>query len=742
MTGGRPALSHTTAAVAAAVMLWLPWWRPARAPVLIENGPTTRFALEGSWSGWELAGFWQGCALVALATGGVVVAHRRGPATPALLSGAAGAAAVGTAGAVLIRWGASIAPGAWLCAAAGLAALTVALRSSTRTRSAIVAATLGLVVAVAVSALPGPAERPDGARGSGPFERVIGVGGSPGERSGEADLPGATGSSWPAILDGRVVLVARDSISAPAGRAEVLARAADGRIRGLFGHRVARYFPGEGRVMVTGPRVGDPLAVVVHGVVGATAVGADGTMWLRSRGNLHLLDLADHDGVQTLMATDLPVVTPSAPLERAAETQFTLVEGGALRFVGGRYGARLERLTPAPGGFDVTLLAGGVDPSCGATRTAADTFLPTTSPLAVAADGGIWFVRRADDRVHAPSTAPSTLVHRSPDGVLRHVPQPVPGTATALLIAPDGALTLLVDEGPDRDGGGLWRLPDAAAALVDLPGSPADCVAAAPPAGPPVTLVPLAEPRRVGQRGLPENTVMGVAADGNPVPVGVRRGTGPPPVPDGAGGVWWIEDTPKPGGYHDPSPTLVLVHGRPGMPEDRRPGVPHPSGRMRAHEALIPAFGGREPLFATATGAYRIGGDTAVRVVAGDVTDGVVRADGRGWYLADGRVLAVDGDRVLGPVIDAGERRADRSPLYVQLARGVAPAQLALPDAAMGLDADGRALVVSGGVVLAVSDAGTVTAVAQDPRIEGPFTVDGGLVMTGAGAPRRIVLPA
>ncbi len=77
-------------------------------------------------------------------------------------------------------------------------------------------------------------------------------------------------------------------------------------------------------------------------------------------------------------------------------------------------------------------------------------------------------------------------------------------------------------------------------------------------------------------------------------------------------------------------------------------------------------------------------------VVGGRVAGGVVRADGRGWLLADGGLVALDGDHVLGAVIDPGDRRADTTPVAVQLANGVAPAALALPRATVALDGAGR----------------------------------------------------
>jgi hypothetical protein len=71
----------------------------------------------------------------------------------------------------------------------------------------------------------------------------------------------------------------------------------------------------------------------------------------------------------------------------------------------------------------------------------------------------------------------------------------------------------------------------------------------------------------------------------------------------------------------------------------------------------------------------------------------------------------------------------------------VPPTRLALPRAHAGLDARGRAVVVTDGVVLAVDDAGTVTPVAQDPRLDAPFTAAGGLVQDDDGTLSRVDLP-
>jgi hypothetical protein len=265
---------------------------------------------------------------------------------------------------------------------------------------------------------------------------------------------------------------------------------------------------------------------------------------------------------------------------------------------------------------------------------------------------------------------------------------------------------------------------------------------------PPVTLVPVARagrdtlgvPLGVDGRwaaGTPGGEVAVVAADGTRTPVGVRSdGTRGRVWPDGSGGVWWLESA-------DGGTPRTLVHATPAGEQRRFAPVPDPAPTEGAHTFLVTDRGGRPPLLATAVGAFRIDGGAPVRAVEGRIDGGVVRTDGRGWVLADGRLLTLDGDRVLGPVIDAGERRGDVTPVAVQLARGVAPTALALPRATVGLDGSGRPVVVSDDVVLAVGDDGAVTVVAQDRRLGGLalFAAEGGLMAYDTGDVLRVDLP-
>ncbi len=717
----RRLLGGTALDLVAAAALLLPWWREPVTPVLLVPGPTLALPRE-TWAGWEVLGA-GGMALLLVPAGAAIVAAAVGrPGAWRLLIGAAGVAAVVVAVSVAIDRGGA-AQGAGIAALAGFAAAGIAVSAGpVRVVPALAAGAVAVIVAGL--AVPGPDAGPAGA--AGPFVRLGSLDGA-GFRSGtpgtRAPHPGLT------VLDGGAAVLTDDGVVrlVAGGRAEVLARVPPhGRggeqgVLGVAGDRVARWVDA-GVVMVTGLRAGDPVAVRIRDVAAAGRVGSDGSVWLRAAGDplatVRRLDLTAYAGAQDLAAVYLPVVTIDPPVGSASLDVDDLrpVPGGALRTTGGR----LDRVTPEPGHVAVTTLAGGLDATCGLTATPRDAFLRNASPPVPDADGGVWLV---DDH--------RTLLRLGPDSLLRAVPTPLPGVVTDLVVTPGGAVVMAL-EGPD--GPALWRLPDAESALAPLPAAPPWCAADPPPVGPPVGLVPVAntsgDPLGVpldatgrwasGRAGATGGIVV-MTPDGQRLPLGARQdGTLGVVVPDGSGGAWWLEVTGN---------RATLVHGRPGLPQERFPAVDRPAPEQGS--LLLPDLGGRPPLLGTADGAFRIAGGAAVPVVTGRIDGGVVRADGRGWVLADGRLLALDGDRVLGPVIDAGAGRASDVPVVVQLAKGVPAHALALPNAALGLDARGRAVVVSDGVVLAVDDAGTVTPVAQDPRLGAPHTVVGGLVDVG-----------
>jgi hypothetical protein len=730
MAARRPptVLTATGLAAVPVVLLGLPWWTPPPPVLLVGTGPAVP-GPDPAWSGWELVGPPRGLLLGALLVAGFV----------ALLAGVLPAARVllVLAGAAAVVIGVEVVLDRGLGISAGL---TVAAGAATAVLSATGAPLLlGVaVLAVVIPLLPGGprATAPDAQAGG--FQLIARLdAGEP--RSGAAGLP-AAGAAAAVIVDGRpgVVTPAGLAVADEHGRAWVLARTPDGppdrpAIIGAAGGRVLRWTAADA-VTVTALDPNDPVAVTVTGVGAVSRLGADGTAWVRAVGDppgaARRLDLAQRDGEQRPDATYLPVVTINPPSDSAPVDVETVlpVGDGAVRVVPQETGQRLERLTStAAADTEVTPLAGGLDPRCGLTSSGPASFLSHAGQPAAGPEGALWFT--------ADAGYTTLLTRLAPDGTLRAVAGPLPGRIETLAVEPTGAVVVTA-QGPD--GPGLWRLPDPAAALVDLPAPPPGCT---PPAqaAPGVTLVPVARTGHdvlgvplgadgrwaAGGTDTAGEEVAVVAPNGTHTSLGAREEGATGFVPDGTGGIWWWE------------PRRLVHADRSGV--QRGPAVDVPGDRP----VLVPDLSGRPPLLATDAGAFRIDSGTPVPVVEGPVAGGVVRADGRGWLVAGGRLLALDGDRVLGPVIDAGERPTDPTPVAVQLAHGTAPAALALPRAVVALDVGGRAVVIADDVVLAAGDDGAVRVVAQDRRLVGlPVTAaEGGLVAIGRGELLRVDLP-
>jgi hypothetical protein len=720
----RAPVAAGLATLAVACVL-LPWWRADGTPVLLVDGPPVPLPSD-AWTGVDLLGAPLAIGLAVAAAVALATSHPlRVLRTPqagceatvgvrgAAPAGLVGAATAAGAGRVLATWGPGAVLGAWAAVVLGVAAVGLAIGRPRVRAAPVVAATL--VGGLAVGLLPATGT----AAADGPYVRLADLTEAGALRSGATALPASDLRLTP--VDGAVAAVTADGIATFGhGHVRVVARVpADDRVRhaggilGVAGDRVAR-FVAPGTLLVTGLRPGDPTAVHVRGVADASAVGSDGTVWLRGYGEpaaaVRRLDLHAYPGAVTLDVTVLPVVTVDAPVGAAplAAADLLPVPDGALR----RTASRLERVTAAPGRTVVTPLAGGLDPVCGLTAVARSATLGAPGPFAPTPDGGAWLA------------ANGRLLRVAPDGVLRAVRAPLPGAAVAMVTTPDGGLVVATRLG-------LWALA-ANAPLADLPPTRSDCVPDPPAAGPPATLVPitntgtdrLGAPLGVDGRwasSTRDGQISTVSADGRTrVPLGGRLDAAPSPIwPDGAGGAWWLEGT-------------TPVHARPARPETRLPPVPLPASPM----SLVPDLGDRPPLVATPQGAYRLDG---TRLVDGPVTGGVVRADGRGWLLAGGRVLPLADGRVLGPVI---EGTGPAAPVPVQLAKGVPAARLVLGDASLGLDAQGRAAVLADGVVLAITTDGAVRPVAQDPRLTALTTVEGGLVQRGDnGTLLRVELP-
>ncbi|MGI5131693.1 hypothetical protein ACQEVB_33160 [Pseudonocardia sp. CA-107938] len=683
-----------------AAALALPWWT-APPPVLLVPGVPVQAAEVRR--GAEVVGL-PGSVLLAVlavaAVGAVAFAPSR-VARPVLAAAGAGVAATGIA--VLVGWGVTGAPGAWLAAAAGLLALAGAAGRPVLpwlAAAAVAATALAVVTA-------DPAAQHDG-----PWIRL------------------AAGTGRPVLVGGATAIASDTAVVVldAHGHTRDLARPdVPGEILGLAGDRVARRIAAD-RLRVTSLRAADPVDLEIYAIAAVGPVGPDGTLWLRADGDppgaVRVFDPGVYQGRQRLAATYLPVLSigfPPGTVPVDPARSVPLADGG-LRIVDRDGGPRLERIQPTPAAATVDVLAGGSDPACGLTGAARDAYLAgATTPPAPAPDGGIWLATA--DR----------LVRVDPAGTMRATAPP-PGPVTAMIATPAGDVDVIVA----GERAGLWRLPTAATTLVDLPPTPA-CTPHPPRAGPPVAFVP------VGATGPEVGTALAVTgrwasqahgdlagvSGATRVPLGRRDGPLPVPVvPDGSGGVWWTE---RAGRGH-----VVAVHARPGAATERFPAVAAPDDA-----APVPDLGGRAPLLASTTGLAAAAPGAAVPPVTGPVTGGVVRADGRGWFLADGRLVATAGSAVLGTLVDAGDRRSEPAPAAVQLARGVPPAQLALTGAHLALDASGRPVVVcSDGVVLRADPVtGAVTAIAQDPLLVAPTTVEGGIVQNTDGTLQRVDLP-
>jgi hypothetical protein len=302
-------------------------------------------------------------------------------------------------------------------------------------------------VAVAAALLTGPG--PPARLAAGPFVPVAAVGAFP-LRSGEAGLS-ATDDARPVLADGAPGVVSRAGVvvATTDGRARVLAgldRGAPAPI-GVVGDRVVRWVSADA-VAVTELRAGSPVDVVVRGVAEAGVLGADGSVWLRSDadpvGTVRRLDVAGLDGQQRIAATYLPVVTIQEPDPPVDLRTVLPVRGGGLRTIAET--GRLELLTGTAAGIATTPLAGS---RCGAAGVA-------SLDRAAADRSGVWFVLMSADGERLARLDPAA------GGAIRTVPTPLPGTVTALAAPGDGSVLFVAH---DPQGAGLWRLPDAVAAL-------------------------------------------------------------------------------------------------------------------------------------------------------------------------------------------------------------------------------------------------------------------------------------
>ena len=633
----RAPVAAGLATLAVACVLF-PWWRAGGTPVLLVDGPPAPLAAD-AWTGVELLGAPPSIGLAVLAAVGLGLPDRW--ALP--VAGLVGGATAASAGRVLAAWGPGATPGLWAAVVLGVTAVGLAVGRPRVGAVPVVAA--ALVGGLAAGLLPATGT----AAADGPFVRLADLADGGPLRSGATALPAS--DLRLTLIDGSAAAVTADGIATFGhGHVDVVARVpADDRVRhaggilGVAGDRVAR-FVAPGTLLVTGLRPGDPTAVRVRGVAEASAVGSG------------------RHGVAARLRRARRRRPPPRPARLPRR-------GHARRHrAARRHGRRAGRGGPAR----------RRRPAAGARRCAAP-----HREQAGTRDG-----RAGPHRRHPARGRPRPGLRAHRRGPQRDAgrARPVrthPGRrrlAGGERAAPARRTGRRAAGGPGaaargrrragHDAGRRPRRRDAAgrcgrwppnAPLEDLPPTRSDCVPDPPPAGPPATLVPitntgtdrLGAPLGVDGRwasSTRDGQISTVSADGRTrVPLGGRQDAAPSPVwPDGAGGVWWLEGT-------------TPVHARPARPETRLPPVPLPASPM----SLVPDLGDRPPLVATPQGAYRLDG---TRLVDGPVTGGVVRADGRGWLLAGGRVLALADGRVLGPVI---EGTGPAAPVPVQLAKGV-----------------------------------------------------------------------
>lgn len=756
-SGQRAIVAGVGLCVIAAAALWLPWWEASRRPVVLGRGPA-RGVVE-QWSGTEIVGAGRSVAVVLLVLAAVVVVAwfvraGRVPGLARVLVAASGTAAVATAVASRASWGwaSGAAWGAVVASCAGLTAAALAVSGVVHMAGRVRWVPLvGVAVGVLVLVVPAPGLGGSFAgRTSGPYIGLAEL--RDGEfRSGVRGLPASVDDLRLTVVEGRAAVATWQGLVTVdgRGRAEVLARlpsevpgrvAREGLMLGVTGDRIARW-DGYSELAIWNVTPGSPFEMRVTDVGEASRVGVDGSVWLRAfddaPGTLRRLDVSAVRDGQVVDAVDLPAIEIAAPGNTSPGAVDLLpVDEGALTVPDDpRDGSRLVRLgaaTATDGPVSETL-AGGLDPACGFTSDSTASYLPFVPWTTLSRDdaGGTWFAIHAEPYDDRP-----VIAHLDSGGVLRKVAAAAPGRVAAMTLEDSGSLVLAIDAPEEPDA--LWVLPDAAKHLEDLPSPNADCVASPTPFAPPATLdtvsdsagsrlgVPLGVDGRWADSsaGAGKSTELFVVdPDGDRTSVGRRRdGSLGSVVPDGTGGMWWVEvDETDPEDHR-------LVHGRPGEPEQRAEpvrGIDDYGGSM-----LIADLTGGPPLLGTPDGAFELVDGQARQVFDGPVDDGVIGPDGRGWLLSGGRLLSFDGQDAR-TVIDAVD--TDTAPVSVQLRRGVRPEQLTLMRAQLGLDVDGRPLVVSDDVVLAVTDGGAVQVVAQDEQflqMTNVYPVEGGTVVT------------
>lgn len=514
--------------------------------------------------------------------------------------------------------------------------------------------------------------------------------------------------------------------------------------------------------------------------VNEASLGPDGQLWMsRADGEsdaIHVAPVEELTGRphDITRIDEWREVLPTA----AATSGMTGAAGGVLVGVGDS-GEDGLALVEADGSARV-VLGSPPDATCGLNREATGSVLDPDyaqvddrhgsdeqvdlAPLELAVsaqDGGLWVVlpasEREGDRVHA-------LGRVDPDGTLRIVDHALP-PIESMAAHPDRDAVLLVD-----GDGRLLELEDADRQAEALPRPPDGCYPEVPTVAPPaqmstvsgtslgVLLDPAGTRLRLDQSptGEPRQVSL-VSADGTE---DVIAETDVPPVfggwivPDGDGGAWWLGQVARPrtGSPDDPAnrswavrPVHLLATGE---IDESAPAIEIDLATTASADIDIAAAGDTAYVVATArpesgtptVTVTRVGGATTEVVHRGAATatrylsDQTALAATRGGEvvrLSNGLVRRLLADRA-EPVAGAATAPAGlERTLPVEIAAGLGPDQVHLAGGAITADPRGDGvLLVQDGVVARIGLDGSMTPIAQDPRLVGDARLlDGELVV-------------
>lgn len=752
-------------AVVAVVSLWLPWWRSAITTYAVDADSVTNLGRD-SRDGFAVVGP-LGAALIilgALACAVVIVNTLRGTTGRAVAwwcLAALGVIAATIGLASTADWGWQV--GSVLLVVAGLAVLAGSLVALVRPRTGRSRAVPAVVLVLALPVWFVPAEQvhpqPDESADGGSFELVAAtLDDDEALRTGD---PGLAPTSDPSVVvpynddvavtrTGGLVTIDEDGRQAVVARIEAADTGADNDFvypLGVAGDRLVVHLAAADQVLVV-PLGSEQLASsTVSTVYRVGKLSADGVIWLSVGPGepLRQLDVTTLAGGESVDATELEPVQVG---DLGSLVEGAMPVDGGLVLSGGVSGpgALLQRFDAETGAVDT--LAGGVDPACGLTSDPRQSYFDAIGEVTADGAGGWWLMVRQDDA--------NSLVHLSRDGRLRALAVDWPKNLQSMRVDGAGNLAVLAT-------GGLWRLLDPRSRLTDLPAPKADC-AAQPANDLPAELTPIegadAEGWPLDVRGRTAKTVAEGGAVEMSAPGGAQTTLGQREddsdnserlVPDGSGGVWWLErrregpvSDAKPGTPTTfPPTTYRLAHATAAGEVTRLPEMVDTNAGSASVDIVGPDFSTGTPLVnSPSEGLLRIQGQQAVAVTDAYVTAGVIGANGRGWLLADGTLLSVSGSQVT-PVIEPGPGGGgpETVPVSVQLAHGTAPSELSLPHgSSLGLAADGRLLVLSDTVLLAVTADGQLSVAARDERLAGLSlaSVEGGCVAHGNGQVFRL----